>query len=122
VGEGQASSCSRCSGCSHLSDVRFTMRKGLIMAKLRALFIIVLVFLLAGCVTNVVEPILVRPTPVPAILFIPDVPLAEYADWCAGLEGENRFTDEALSKCGCPDCDLVPSWSGLPAECDALCQ
>jgi len=81
---------------------------------------------LSSCVSNAVEPVILtiqaRPTPVPTPLFIPPVPLAEYADWCNTLEGNDRFTDEALSKCGCPDCDKVPEWGGLPAQCMALCR
>jgi hypothetical protein len=89
----------------------------------KAVVVLALVVVLSGCVTNVVEPILQAPvTPVPTILFIPPVPLAEYADWCSTLEGSDRFTDEALSKCGCPACDKVPSFGGLPAECDAKCR
>ena len=88
-----------------------------------ALFLAILfIVVLSGCVAGAVEPIVLTIQAQPTEVFIPPVPLAEYAEWCAGLEGSARFTDDALSKCGCPACDLIPSWGGLPDACMARCR
>jgi len=90
----------------------------------KTLFLAILfLVVLSGCAVNAIEPVVLtiqaQPTPT---LFIPPVPLAEYAEYCSALEGSARFTDDALSKCGCPSCDKVPSFGGLPEECMALCR
>lgn len=55
------------------------------------LFTLLAVILLASCV-QVIEP-------------------------CDGLEGMDRFTEEAIDRCGCPDGDKTPEFIEIP-ECD----
>ena len=33
---------------------------------------------------------------------------------CNRLTGMARFTEEAISRCGCPDCERIPAWLGIP--------